>query len=60
MRELVFDLPGYKPEIDGYRHGPELLEGIVGLDEFRAVVEQDSSVVPLFLYPGLSGRQPGS
>ena len=47
MSELVFDFTGHEPEIDGYRHGSELLEGIVGLNEFRAVVEQDSSVVSL-------------
>ena len=59
MGELVFDLTGYKPEIDGYRHSPELLEGIVGLNEFRAVVQKDSSVVPFFYTQAFQGAGQG-
>ncbi len=51
MVELVFDLAGDKPEVDGYGYCPELLESIVRLYEFRAVVQQDRGMVASFFTP---------
>ena len=45
--DLKFDLPGHESEIDRYGNCAELLECIIGFDEFRAVMEKNGYVVTL-------------
>ena len=50
---LVFDLTGDKTEVHGNGHGADLLQSVVGLDEFGTVVKKNNGMIAFFYTQGL-------